>query len=806
MGNERLLDKEDDFVGFKYNFLHKLHEISNDEIMELAMDSDNVMGLLEISLYPSESSLEQLKYSRLATELLCTNVFLDVIISGYIFGMDFDIDTNSDSANGSDLDSDLDTDSDLDMDSEKCSELESELGLRPDLHIEINSLPDINIQCNNGTYSISKKGFSQKDISYRRGCLEDNRLDRIYAMPICVLIAFILDNSNEYETELGFKSNIVGTSNFSKLVYSLMMYDFEWTWKYVLLARNGKVLLNLSRLVHNPSVFHLLKLIIGILFDHDHNHDHDHKLLIKGTETKIESILASLYQNLVLDEDLEGKGKKRKDGAQLVISTCEFLVDIFQGFLDLAQVFEHFSFEHIQVELTPLSLDTNLSRKIKYFKEKEDLNISFNYWSKRYRREKVLLSDEIIHELIFNLGRSIQELDFILKSESLFNLEDLNFYSGFASGLMFLVNTVLKADRIEYKEENDKDEESKKNKENKNKQEREKKSLFGTKALKWINEIGTKIWNFSDKVKNSESQGVLLNSIKLIKGIEQRVPDRKPRLSMVNFEMIKIMNNYIWEIVMKLCMREDFSEPGRISSVTKGYLVSLVVEILDYIENLINSEDLDLLRSLIKETEKEGWCEKGKGNQSGISSIVWEILDVIVFRGKVSNSVLEEKVLKIFKSCLDHFGKDKTPTLGCKDNFSNSNTFCLDQITCTRKYFVLGYLKSSWFLSYMGKYKSRESWMDDRILRRTITKVGVTDPNLFKMVKTTRTANIENICDSNIKLGISRIMRNRGRRSFSKTENVSDMNHQGVSEYLYNEVKSMQEDLPWVAHYLWQEK
>ncbi|KAH8581702.1 uncharacterized protein ELE39_001832 [Cryptosporidium sp. chipmunk genotype I] len=802
-----------DSEGFKFKFLDSLDLINNDELMEIAMDPVSVMGLLEISLYPSEGAEERFKYSRLATELLCTSVFLDVLISGYTFGINFNANTNSDSAKDSELDFNLDSESDsdsvLDIDSERSSEFESNFSLKSNLNIELNLVSGSNSRSNDGTYSISNKQFNLED----NIAVEDSRLDRIYAMPISVLIAFILDENHEYEEEFEFESNLVGIANFSKLVYSLMIYDLEWTWKYILSTRNGRFVLNLVGLVYHPSVFHLLKLIIAILY----YQDQDHQLLIIATEIKLEDILLRLCQNLGLDEDL-GDGRKlvsrgrNRGRPQLINSTCEFLLDIFEGLLDLSQVFDHFNFEKINIELTPLSMDTKLSRRMGYFRESEKMNNTFNIWSEnKYRVDKISLSDELIHELLFNLSMSLQNLEFILTDDSLSNLENFNLYSGLASGLMLVINTIVKAERG--KEKDQKRLEKKKNK-NRKKEEREKKSLFGVISTKWMNDLGARIFNLNNQVMNSESRGgILINPIKLLRGIDNKqVPNIiGSRLRMINFEIIKIMKGYIWEMVVELCIREEeSSEVGRISSLstTRGYLVSLVIEILDYIETLIDFEDIKLLRSLIEATTKgEDWHNQDNKGQIRNCSIVWEILDLIIFQGRISNSVLEEKAFKIFKSCFDHFEKEKSPTLGCtvKYNHSKSNAFTLDDITCTRKFFVLGYFKSSLFLSHMVKHKRSETWMDDRILRRTINRVGsVSGPSLLGFGRISPVfANTENTYYSN-KLRVSKKMNSIVRRSSNGTEDSNNLNHQRVSEYLYSELKSMQENQPWIIYYLWQ--
>ncbi|CUV04692.1 unnamed protein product [Cryptosporidium hominis] len=817
MNDEKLIDRGECSEGFKFKFLDYLDGMSNDELMEIAMDHDNIMGLLEISLYPSE---EIFKYSRLATELLCTNVFLDVLISGYTFGIDFNVNTNSDSVKDSELDFDLESDSDLGLNSESDSELDSDSGLvtdseassrfesnfslKPNLNIETGSILGPNIQRNNNIYSKSNQGLNLED-----NILVENRLDRIYAMPISVLIEFILDENVEYEEELGLESNMVGISNFSKLVYYMMIYDLEWTWKYILSTKNGVFLLNLIGLLNHPSIFHLLKLIIGILFCQDQ----DHELFIRGTEIKLDDILRRLCQNFRLDNELgDGRNllsrRKNRDRPKLIKSTCEFLVDLFEGFLDLTQVFDHFNFEKINSEFTPLSMDTKLSRIMKYFREREKINIKLNIWNNnRYRGDKISLSDDLTYELLLSLSRSVQNLGLIFTNISSLNQQDLYLYSGLASGLMLVINTVVKLERGKEHAEKRLEEGNS----NKKKDEKEKKGLFGVKPTKWMNDLGARILNLGNQVLNSESRkGILMSPIKICRGIDNKqVPNIiSSRLKMINFEIIKIMQGCVWEIAIELSIKkEESSEVGRISnsSTYRGYLVSLIIEILDYIETLIDFEDIEFLRSLIEETtNRGGQNDQDSKRQIRGSSIVWGLLDAIIFQGRISNTVLEEKAFQIFKNCFDHCRREKKPTLGCteKVNYSRSNKFTLDNITCTRKYFVLGYLKSSLFLSNIVKHK-RETWIDDRILRRTITRVGrMSSPNLLRLDEISPiTANIENTYDSNIKIGVSRIMTNRVQRSFSGTGDSVVSNHQRVSEYLYSEIKSMQRDQPWIANY-----
>ncbi|POM83172.1 hypothetical protein CmeUKMEL1_06065 [Cryptosporidium meleagridis] len=811
MNDENLIDRGECPKGFKFKFLDYLDRMNNDELMEIALDQDNVMGLLEISLYPSE---EIFKYSKLATELLCTNAFLDVLISGYTFGMDLNVNSNSDSVKDSELDldfesdsdsdsdSDLDSDSELDSDpglvtdSETSSRFESNFSLKANLNIETSSILGTNIHRNN-TCSKSNQVLNLKD----KILVQENRLDRIYAMPISVLIEFIPDENGEYEDEHGLESNIVGISNFSKLVYYMMIYDLEWTWKYILSTRNGRFLLNLIGLLNHPSIFHLLKLIVGILCFQDQ----DHELFIRGTEIKLDDILKRLSQNFRFDNELgETRNllgrRKNRDISQLVKSTCEFFVDLFEGFFDLTQVFDHFNFEKINFEFTPLSMDTKLSTRVKYFRETEKIN---NY---RYLENQISLSDDLIYELLLTLSRSVQNLGLIFTNISSLNHQDSYLYFGLASGLMHVINALVKLERRKEHTRKRLEEE----KSNKNKYEKEKKGLFGLKPTKWMNDFGARILNLGNQVMSSESRKeILIGPIKVYRGIyDKQVPGIiSSRLKMINFEIIKIIKGNVWEIAIELSIKKESSEVGGIlsSSAYRSYLVSLMLEILDYIETLIDFEDIKFLKSLIEETTNRGGrSDQDSKDQIRESSIVWGLLDAIIFQGRISNSVLEEKAFQIFKNCFDHFGREKKPTLGCaeKSNYSSSDKFTLDSITCTRKYFVLGYLKSSLFLSNIVKH-NRETWIDDRILRRTTTRAGrMSSPNPLKLDETSPiTANIENTYDSNIKIGVSKIMTNRVQRPFSGTEDGVISNRQRVSEYLYSEIKSMQKNQTWIANY-----
>lgn len=808
-GRERVSDTEggDGGCGLGYRFLDGLGVMSGEEMMELAMDPEKVMELLEVSLYPSEESGEGFKYSMMATELLCTSAFLDVLISGYTFGMDFSIGTGSgsDSNSGSNSDSDSGSEQCLGYGSFGSLGLRSRPGRRESIVFGLcdekrsgngRSRLDKDLGFSGIEYRVSS-GKEQGDVRLGTGVDDESRLDRIYAMPISVLIAFALGDNDAYELDLGLGPNVVGISNFSKLVYSLMIYDMDWTWRYVLSAGRGEhLVLRLAGWVHHPSVFHLFKFIVGTGCDDSQ--------LIGGTEVSLAIIIRSMCQNLWIDDeggfgDKLTRSKDRTEGCHLLKSTCEFLVDLFEGVLDLGRVRDHFAFEHIGVEFTPLSMDTKLSRRMRHFPERGDgLGRTVNdgrtgRWS---LGDAIMLPEEVVYELLFSLGRSVQSLDLLL-GDNIFlceKLEDLNLYSGLASGLMLVVNAIVKVERERRSSSRDKERGG------------ESKSAFGVKTLKWMNQLRDRIWNLNRQSSDADHQASANALFK--KASNQQTPPtavtQSSRLKMINLEMIGIIGGGLSGILAELCMRGGTvdSSQGRgrgVPIVTRGAMVSLMVEVLDYVKTLVDSEDLELLRSLVEGTERQDGAFQKEG---GGTSAIWEMFDLIIFRGKVANSVLEEKVLSIFRTCLDHIDRDRMSALGCRGGRPRPNSFDLHDVTCTSRYLVLGYFKYSGFLTFMGKDKRRETWMDDRILRRAMISAGKGGRPATHLGSGVirRAENIENSFDSNIKLGISRILRNQSRRSFSK---VGSGHEQSIAEYLYKEAKFMQESMPWISHYLW---
>ncbi|KAJ1610808.1 hypothetical protein OJ253_1074 [Cryptosporidium canis] len=777
----------------QYKFLDRLDNMGTEEIIELAMDPERVMELMEISLYPSDEDEEGLRQSVLATELLCTNIFLDVLISGYNFGMDFNADNDSESGHSSDPDSDLD--SDLDSGSEVCEGpglgfVKEETGDRLDFGTSRVVGGDSSI---GGVYSGAKGDFGLHGLDCREGQLgcgrkgEEDRLDMIYAMPVSVLIAFTSGKGGIRGRSQGLGSSVVGISNLSRLIFSLMLYDLDWTWRYILSARSGRVVLDLVDQISNPSVFHLLKLIVWVGYNRDC--DQDHKLY-SGTELKVENIILGLCQNLrtygtefgdIVACDIG------RDRAHLVRSICDFLVDLYDSVLDPAQVYGHFGFKYVRDELTPVRMETRLSRMLSGLATRDRPMTGSGDQRRWYLGDKAALSDEVVHELLFSLWRSTQRLESLLRASSPECLAKLSFYSGLASGLMLVVNALVRAEvqtRVGTSKHG----------------EEGARSGLGSRTARWLGGVRDLIWGLSSQVRciGPPATGIW-SPLRLLRRDNKKVPGNDLRSSMIHLEMVRIVRESIGGVVSHICMREEERLDGGdgLVAASRGYLVSLVVEILDYVETLVSLDDLERLKGLVEETGREDrGCSEGS-SQAG-TSVIWEIFDLIIFRGKVRNSVLEEKILNIFRTCFDHFSREKGQSLGLMSESCRSGTACLDNLSSAKEFLVLGYLRSSGFMAFMGKDKRRETWMDDRILRRSMISGGASNPTCTGASgRIQRPANLENVFDSNIKAGVSRIMRNQGRRSFSRTRTGDDLASQGIAEYIFAEVRSIQETAPW---------
>ncbi|KAF7457517.1 hypothetical protein HWI79_1948 [Cryptosporidium felis] len=399
--------------------LGKLDILNDDDsFKEIVTTGKYLVRLLEISLYPRRQSINEIRSSELATELLCTNALLNLLVNGYLYGIDS---SSSDSSSSDSSSSCLKT----------CHLSDSE---------------DVN------GYR-AERGVTSMQV-------EDCDLESVYTLPVSVLIIFISEYS---ESERDQESDrYLGLHNFCRIVYSLLLFDLDWALNYVLLVNREYILLKLLRLVSHPSVAHLLKLIMSFeneksCLTHGRNPGDERKgrktLRSVGFTRSIFGNFSFVLEGLLLgrqerpggDGEIGTRDGDNQNWSLLAKSTSEMIIDILETGFRRKDVIEYFKFKIIEIEKTPL-----FQRERGSLEWLEDSQLGF------LESQKGILTEDIIVKLMEALHTALDGLKDEIRAQSV-DLRRVANFSSLASSLIAVTNAIVRRGLSEKRRINNRD-------------------------------------------------------------------------------------------------------------------------------------------------------------------------------------------------------------------------------------------------------------------------------------------------------------------------------------------------------------
>ncbi|OII73465.1 hypothetical protein cand_003000 [Cryptosporidium andersoni] len=618
-------------------------EIGEDELYNIVTQQECLLALLEIALYPEEYG-EELKLSTTAVNLVCTAVILDTIIrTSYPFSSD---DERSDYTGDSNCTNDKET----------------------------------NV-CNSSFMTSTS--------------------DKLHSVPLSVLLMFMAEYSS---SETIYRYNYGGITNYCKILYSLFLYDREWTWIFVLSINENFILSQLISLIHHPSVSYLLKLVMCLGCNCN-------DVILKDKLTR-KSICTTLYNEYCLIdpntvivklidniEDTKILENELVETENLKVSmTANLLVDIVHQFINKSEIINYFHIGDIKYFDNPINIDNDVTR---WLFNKENIND----WPICKAYLLSILSAESITKISGCLTMAMQNLD--IKSNTNLNL----YFVCKIKSCLLLLNSILNCNPIDYINsspsnpgDNYKSIYNYFLKEIRSYIPRKYRlNILGMSSLKSL--ARAKIDNKVRIPKVTTVKDPPIRSIEYIvesiietniNGKNNKIKNRQQYWKVISNVMTPLIQEYMWKYLNYIytCSLQNKSQvfyiPNHLSSI-----ISIILELLRYIELTLSCPDLTYAGRILF----------SKNPDTGIS-LLWDSFNLILFNIHENCCVLRDSILKIIELCIT----------SVKGNIIESK---LD-LNNTQIIFLYDFLTNSDFISRIEillekQQYQKQKWIDDRI-------------------------------------------------------------------------------------------
>ncbi|KAH7648719.1 hypothetical protein FG379_002189 [Cryptosporidium bovis] len=675
--------------------LDNIKIIVKDDLERLSYDNEIILGMLEISLYP----MENVEYSILATDFICTNIALNNIIKICIINdsLNSSFDYNNyielDYGSQSNIDYSLNTDSDSYSYSYSESDLEMEFGFETK-RAEYNEFA-CNVQ-NKNNYSEFNKDVNEPNNgtecykNHNTGCNLNTRIKlgkhlvkKNKEYPISMLIKFITDY---FDIDSCNYMNYMGMYNFCKIIYSLLLFNLDWTLINILFINENYILNNLILSVSHESVVNLLKIVIIVICEYNEINKLEavskkEKKLLNGNvlfynnnsniminKSYINNIINILTKLLVYNlriceteiNELNCVINKNDNYfvfdsyyTNLIINkTSGFINEIINNTIDISNIVDYFKYNQIcdNMDVSPLFLYNKLDRwlismrnKNKSHNKNKNLTLCFEFILN-------ISSKEVVNELLDILLSSIKK--FIVNGR--FSTGFLYYSNSFKCSLS-IINSILNngsnslvattMNKTNYIADNNNN------------------SNYHVinMNIKDNNNNNTNHSNHSNNGNNNNnnnnSSNIIINNkyIKIIGNIKKLITVRHKNeieLSeklLLEFERNKILNwklsnnviipiikTYILDIVYELYDKNNTctnytgtgdSNKIEIVDERRACIVTILIEFFNYIGITLINDQLESVNRLLSELD----------NKSKFP-IIFEIFDIIIFNDTSINS------------------------------------------------------------------------------------------------------------------------------------------------------------------------
>ncbi|KAH8740277.1 hypothetical protein FG386_001552 [Cryptosporidium ryanae] len=716
-----------------YLILDNLKITIKEDIERLSYDEEIILGMLEISLYPQEN----VEYGVLATDFICTNIVLNSIIrisnlnNSFNNSIDYNDGLEFEYKSQSNIEYSLNTDSDSYSYSDSEMEMEFETEKRGiEEYKEFMCNQNNKGKCDKyNKYGDMGRLGDEDDIEYIKGFnldldIEKNKniVKKNKEYPISVLIKFI---SNYFDINSCYYMNYNGMYNYCRIIYSLLLVNFEWTLINILYLDESYILNNLVLSLNHESVINLLKIIIIVICEYNkiikfeltnrkvkHSDDEyfnknsvdsinynvvsystsftSHKINTInnnniGILTKLLIFNLRIYDNDIKEFEYINNNKKNYimfdnyNKSLIINKTSSLLNEIINNTLDINNVINYFKYNIISdnVNDSPLSSQNKLSKWL--------ISIT-NKNSKLYNKKK---NSVFCFQLILSISSKeiISELmDLILFSIKKFTINDgLNvgclYYSDSFKCSLSVINSILN---------------------------------YSLNSLLITDMNSTLNYNNNDNIHNSFNN----KYIKIIGNIKKFIFVRNKseldfsgkfifefeRNMILNWKLsnniiIPITKTYISEIIAELYYKnaashlegtEIISSEINIIDERKECIVTILIEFFNYIGIALIKNHLESVNRLLSEISK-----------NSNFPIIFEIFDTIIFNDtdingsdddhsniniKINNEnkiLVEDTVYYLFKICINNINYNKIKDI--KNNISLN----------ARLLFIYQYLNSS---------------------------------------------------------------------------------------------------------------
>ncbi|KAK6591070.1 hypothetical protein RS030_111905 [Cryptosporidium xiaoi] len=784
--------------------LDNIKIIVKDDLERLSYDNEIISGMLEISLYP----MENVEYSVLATDFICTNIALNNIIKICIINnsLNSSFDYNNYIElyykSQSNIEYSLNTDSDSDSDSYSYSEsdLETEFGFETK-RVEYNEF-ECNVQ-NKNNYSEFNDDMNEPNngtecyTNHNTGCNSNTRIKlgkhlvkKNKEYPISLLIKFITDY---FDIDSCNYMNYMGMYNFCKIIYSLLLFNLDWTLINILFINENYILNNLILSVSHESVVNLLKIVIIVICEYNEINKLDtlskkEKKLLNGNvvlfynnnsnimidksyiNNNINILTKLLVYNLRICEteinELDCVINKNDNHfifdsyyKNLIINkTSDFINEIINNTIDISNIVDYFKYNQIcdNMDVSPLCLCNKLARwlismrnKNKSYNKNKNLTLCFEFILN-------ISSKEVVNELLDILLSSIKK--FIVDGR--FSTGFLYYSNSFKCSLS-IINSILNYGSCSLVATN----------------------MNNTYYIADNNNKNDNVMvnnNDNVMVNNNNSNNITINSkyIKIIGSIKKLITVRhKNEIEfseklLLEFERNKILNwklsnnviipiikTYILDIVYELYDKNNTctsytgigdSNKIKIVDERRACIVTILIEFFNYIGITLINNQLESVNRLLSELDNKS-----------MFPIIFEIFDIIIFNDtSISNSngnnnsniidnsesiIIEDTVYYLFKICINNINYNRIKDI--KNNISlNARLLFIYQYLNSSFIYNLSKLDSSQVKSVIGDYdyfstKSNKSYPDVKKIFNEHINRKLLDNRMLKRTENIHTKN-----------------------------------------------------------------